>query len=626
MSGSTNCDEPRENQVLSGYRLRKKVGSGAYGDVWLAEEILTGVRRAIKFLPKTGSRLSPGSARELNGIRQYQLKTSGHSSLVQIHFADETPDYFFYVMELADNAEADESSQRMNDGSEFQHRYHPLTLAVLLKRDAPLSATKALAIIEQVVQGLLHLHNSGLIHRDVKPSNVLVVGGRFKLADVGLVTDVEGDVTCLGTPGYVRPHEKLDQSADLYATGMILYEMITGLDRLRFPKLPVLRADSRKERRELRAAIRVFNKAAHPDRRRCYESAAQFLHDITAGRSRGRQTSLQLLAVAAVIILIIVMMWVRQPWTGRVVSAVTDPSTRDVLKIVFEDGRETQIRFRSPVGQAQIVDFAGDGNQVVAVGTRSAGGQPGRLMVLDPKGKSPLLDNAVFDLDPFQQPPWDHQAFVPPCDVSAVAAANLDGVPGQELILSIRHTECPTRWVVYTKEMSVLSEYWHYGHMSFVETADLDGDGLPELVCWGIANKREDGLPFGALNEKGHCAILVLNPRRRGPGCWSMNSWMNKAAQAPVAYGYVKEPMEERPDALWNIKSVTVHPNAPLPIRLDLTGGLLLELDGELVVGNIRRDGMDSPWTGPIPDADDVWVRMWPPDRESVQDNPSGNE
>jgi serine/threonine protein kinase len=82
------------------------------------------------------------------------------------------------------------------------------------------------------------LHDRGLVHRDVKPGNIIFVDGRAKLADVGLVSTESEGRTFVGTEGYIPPEGPSSPAADLYALGMVLYECSTGYAPEQFPKVP----------------------------------------------------------------------------------------------------------------------------------------------------------------------------------------------------------------------------------------------------------------------------------------------------------------------------------------------------------------------------------------------------
>ena len=116
--------------------------------------------------------------------------------------------------------------------------YHPENLRELLIRDGPMAVVKVAGIGRQVLTGLAVLHGAGLVHRDVKPANFFVLGGRVVLGDYGLVAPPGEPFDFSGTEGFVPPEGGADQPADLFALGKALYELWTGNDRLEFPSIP----------------------------------------------------------------------------------------------------------------------------------------------------------------------------------------------------------------------------------------------------------------------------------------------------------------------------------------------------------------------------------------------------
>ncbi len=115
-----------------------------------------------------------------------------------------------------------------------------LTLRDLIRKEAPMSPAKALAMIEPVLAALAAAHDAGILHRDVKPENVLLADdGRVKVADFGLARAINSETqhtatggVLIGTVSYLSPelvvNGKADARADVYAAGVLIYEMLTG--------------------------------------------------------------------------------------------------------------------------------------------------------------------------------------------------------------------------------------------------------------------------------------------------------------------------------------------------------------------------------------------------------------
>jgi serine/threonine protein kinase len=117
--------------------------------------------------------------------------------------------------------------------------YEPRTLRADSKQAAGtrLDTNLCIDIGLRLAEALEYLHDLGLAHRDVKPSNIIFVNGKAQLADIGLVA-ARGQRTFVGTEGFVPPEGPGSAQADVYSLGKVLYEIATGKDRLDFPELP----------------------------------------------------------------------------------------------------------------------------------------------------------------------------------------------------------------------------------------------------------------------------------------------------------------------------------------------------------------------------------------------------
>ena len=203
--------------------LLQKCGEGAYGEVWLAHDAI-GARVAIKILYNRNRY----SERELAGLKNY--KDCNHPNLLKIRYVEITDNAIYYTMDAADD---------LNHGN---GEYLPDTLANRLNKFGRLDGKEITDMLDGLLSGLEELHKHGLVHRDIKPDNILWVNGRAILADVGLIT-FEGAGSLVGTPGFLSPRvlegNPAEASDDFYALGKVIYCALTGLAVTEYPSLPI---------------------------------------------------------------------------------------------------------------------------------------------------------------------------------------------------------------------------------------------------------------------------------------------------------------------------------------------------------------------------------------------------
>jgi WD40 repeat protein len=209
--------------------MLKRIGFGAYGEVWMARSV-TGALRAVKIVFRERFDHDRTYEREFAGLKKFEPVSRAHPGLVDIlHVGrNDAAGYFFSVMELADNAEfAPELGP-----------YAPLTLAEHVHRHKRLPVAECARVGAAVAGALAFLHEQHLIHRDVKPSNIIFVNGQPKLADIGLLAAMGEARSFVGTDGFIPPEGPGSPRGDIYGLGKTLYEMATGRSRLDFPDLP----------------------------------------------------------------------------------------------------------------------------------------------------------------------------------------------------------------------------------------------------------------------------------------------------------------------------------------------------------------------------------------------------
>lgn len=218
--------------VIADHAVLRQIGVGAYGEVWLARSTL-GAWRAVKVVRRERFDDPRAYEREFGGLQRFEPVSRAHEGLVDVLQVgrDDAGGFFYYVMELADDAEA--TGLGMDPD-----RYVPLTLRERMRRNPRLAVPSCVQLGAALAAALEFLHGQGLVHRDIKPSNIVFVGGQPKLADVGLVASLEDAKSFVGTEGFIAPEGPGSARSDLYSIGKVLYEIATGRSRLDYPEIP----------------------------------------------------------------------------------------------------------------------------------------------------------------------------------------------------------------------------------------------------------------------------------------------------------------------------------------------------------------------------------------------------
>jgi serine/threonine-protein kinase len=200
--------------ILAGrYRLERKLGSGGMADVWLAEDQELGRKVAVKLLHERYA----NDEQFVERFRREATHAAGlsHQNIVSIYDRGSADGSYFIVMEYVEGR----------------------TLKELLVTRGPCPVPIAISYARQILAALRYAHRNGIIHRDIKPHNVIVDReGRIQVADFGIARAGTSQMTeagsIIGTAQYLSPEQArgapVDESSDLYSTGVVLYELLTG--------------------------------------------------------------------------------------------------------------------------------------------------------------------------------------------------------------------------------------------------------------------------------------------------------------------------------------------------------------------------------------------------------------
>jgi serine/threonine protein kinase len=270
-------------QSLGNYDLLEKIAEGGMGAIYRGRHRPSGQVVAIKIMP-------PHMAANPTLLSRFEQEFRAasrldHPNVVRALDYNDTGDTPYLVMEFVDGE----------------------SLGQKLEREGKMPEAEAIRIIAQVARGLHRAHKQNLVHRDVKPDNILLTSdGVAKLADLGLVKEAESDLNLtktgrgLGTPHFMAPEQfrnakNADKRCDIYSLGATLYQMVTG--ELPFRSTGPLDAWMKKIQNDLTAPRKLVPglserldwaimraMSADPDKRPA--SCREFIEDLTGHSTR----------------------------------------------------------------------------------------------------------------------------------------------------------------------------------------------------------------------------------------------------------------------------------------------------------------------------------------------------
>lgn len=215
ISSSSDFDEARfipGTLLADRYRIVGLVGKGGMGEVYRADDLKLGQPVALKFLDE---KLAADEALIERLYAEVRIaRQVSHPNVCRVYDVGEIEGHQFIAMEYVDGED----------------------LKSLLRRIGRLPSDKAVEIARQICAGLAAAHEKGVLHRDLKPGNVMIDGrGRARLSDFGLAVpdgSVKGQDVRSGTPAYMAPEQvagrEVSVKSDIYSLGLLLYELVTG--------------------------------------------------------------------------------------------------------------------------------------------------------------------------------------------------------------------------------------------------------------------------------------------------------------------------------------------------------------------------------------------------------------
>ena len=259
-------------QTIGKYRIVSSLGSGGFGTVYLAEDTWIDKKVALKVPHKQ----HPDFAEMLKEPRL--LASMSHPNIVTVLTAEKQDDVFFIVMEYV-------------PGETLEH---------VIVREGALELGRALDFSCQICNAVDHAHRAGVLHRDLRPGNMLVSEtGMLKVTDFGTSRFLEiaaHGTTIIGSPPYMAPEQfqgKAVFASDVYSVGVTMYQMLTGslpydtpspADIGRLERGELVSSPRLKNPRIPKAISAIVLRALAPDPAVRYQRASELLNDLLAAR------------------------------------------------------------------------------------------------------------------------------------------------------------------------------------------------------------------------------------------------------------------------------------------------------------------------------------------------------
>ena len=211
------ASDPLVGQTLGGYEILRKLGAGGMGSVYEARQISLDRSVAVKTLAPQLAAQKDFTSRFIR--EALSVAKLNHTNIIQIYDVGKSDETYYFAMEFVRGR----------------------TLQDMIAEEGKMPPARAVSFIMQAARGLAYAHRKHIIHRDIKPDNIMInEEGVAKVADLGLAKEMNAEefaVTAsgvaMGTPYYIAPEQakdakKVDQRADIYSLGCTLYHMVTG--------------------------------------------------------------------------------------------------------------------------------------------------------------------------------------------------------------------------------------------------------------------------------------------------------------------------------------------------------------------------------------------------------------